>query len=437
MTMTLQARFRALIGATLVAATIGCHGILDVSDPTLIRDSDIANASGANAQRLNAVLHLDQQFASVIRDVAFFTDEWTYDVPAGRSVVNNPYIQLDQRQSLGYETALDIYADPHLGTLTNIFWETSTAIRAVRAYSADSVKGDYLAQLYAMRGYVTLQMAEDICPGFPINDVADNRAVYNGPLTTDSAIAYASAQLDSAIKYVHDSVSFSNFAHVVKGRALLDQGKYTEAANMVASIETDAVYSTAPYRVVMQQGYCLGCQIVAMGNREGTNGQPFAAANDPRLPLLQLGPRNTDPNDTLYVTTKGFEDGAGMVLASGIEARLIEAETALHNGQDWKSILDALRARVGLPALLDPGSDTARVSMLYSERAFWLFMTGHRLGDMRRLIKNYGRNPEAVFPTGLWRGGTGDHYGTATAIPFNGAMQRMFNPYVQNGCTSR
>ena len=33
--------------------TIGCGGLLDVSNPTLIQDSDIANTSGANAQRLN------------------------------------------------------------------------------------------------------------------------------------------------------------------------------------------------------------------------------------------------------------------------------------------------------------------------------------------------------------------------------------------------
>ena len=31
------------------------------------------------------------------------------------------------------------------------------------------------------------------------------------------------------------------------------------------------------------------------------------------------------------------------------------------------------------------------MDLLFSERAFWMFATGHRLGDMRRLIRQYGR----------------------------------------------
>jgi hypothetical protein len=39
---------------------------------------------------------------------------------------------------------------------------------------------------------------------------------------------------------------------------------------------------------------------------------------------------------------------------------------------------------------------------MFRERAFWLFMTGHRLGDLRRLIRQYGRGAETVFPTGAY-----------------------------------
>ena len=44
--------------------------------------------------------------------------------------------------------------------------------------------------------------------------------------------------------------------------------------------------------------------------------------------------------------------------------------------------------------------------MLFRERAFWMYMTAHRLGDMRRLIRQYGRGAETVFPTGnYFKGG--------------------------------
>lgn len=422
---------RAILAGTFIAVA-GCHGVLDVTDPTLIRDSDIANASGANAQRLNASSIFVSKILNPIRDVAYFTDEWTRDVPIGTDVTTDPSILLDLRSSEQIEQTTD-----HLAPLETAFWKTSLAISAVRAYTPDSLRGDFLAQLYGIRGYLIVQMAEDICPGFPINDVADNRTVYSGPWTTDSAMGYASAQLDSALKYVRDSARFETLARVVKGRALLDVGKYSEAAVMVASVPTAAEYNTEQdYLVPMSTFYCPECYVTALGNHEGGNGLPFASANDPRIPLRRLGVSRADSTDTLYVTLKGREEDH-LVIASGIEARLIQAEAALQAGQSWKPILDTLRVSVGLDTLIDPGTLEGRVDLVYSERAFWLFMTGRRLGDLRRLIRNYARNPETVFPSGVWHGGTGDHYGTATAIPFNATNQERYNPKITAGCTSR
>jgi hypothetical protein len=70
------------------------------------------------------------------------------------------------------------------------------------------------------------------------------------------------------------------------------------------------------------------------------------------------------------------------------------------------------------------------VDQLFSERAFWLFATGHRLGDMRRLIRQYGRDPETVFPTGDWFKG-GLTYGTDVNLPLPRREQN--NPNVPNG----
>ena len=67
--------------------------------------------------------------------------------------------------------------------------------------------------------------------------------------------------------------------------------------------------------------------------------------------------------------------------------------------------------------LTDPGDLDARVDLLFRERAFWLFLSGRRLGDLRRLIEHYGRDPESVFPTGTHH--LGEAYGTATSLPFS------------------
>ena len=103
-------------------------------------------------------------------------------------------------------------------------------------------------------------------------------------------------------------------------------------------------------------------------------------------------------------------------VATGIEARLIEAEAQLKAGSaTWITTLNNLRAgsqkygAVTTPVmtpLVDPVTPSAQQDMLFRERAFWMYMTAHRLGDMRRLIRQYGRGAETVFPTGnYFKGG--------------------------------
>ena len=63
----------------------------------------------------------------------------------------------------------------------------------------------------------------------------------------------------------------------------------------------------------------------------------------------------------------------------------------------------------------DPGDPDGRVRMLFGERARWLFGTGQRLGDLRRLVRQYGYDQSAVFPTGTYaKGGT---YGMDVNFP--------------------
>jgi len=411
-----------------------CHGLLDVSDPTLVRDPDVANAAGADARRSNVVSILDFNAPFLAENVARFTDEWVRDAPISHADF------LDERDSQGYEQSQGT-SDNQLGLWDQVYWQTSIAIPAVRAYTPDSLKSDFLGQLYGIRGYAVLQIAEDICPGFPLNDVtAENQPIFSGPLTTDSALVIANAQLDSAVKYAHDSVRFVTLAAVAKGRALLDQGKYAEAAAAVSSVATSDVYATTGDNNNMggdMNGYPwdVGGFNFAVGDVEGTNGMPFVSAHDPRVPTVFGGVRAMNPADSLY-RAANLTRSAPMVLASGIEARLIEAEAAINAGDpNWLTILNTLRESIGMADLTDPGTTTAQIDLLYRERAFWLYGTGRRLGDLRRLIKNYGRDPESVFPTGSFAlGGT---YKGATAIPFILASQRLSNPHITTGCTTR
>jgi len=81
--------------------------------------------------------------------------------------------------------------------------------------------------------------------------------------------------------------------------------------------------------------------------------------------------------------------------------------------------------------LAEPATQEEGVDLLFSERAFWMFATGHRLGDLRRLIRQYGRTA-TVFPSGTYiKGGS---YGGDLNLPI--PQEEGNNPNAV-GCVNR
>jgi len=262
---------------------------------------------------------------------------------------------------------------------------------------------------------------------------------YSAPYTTQAALAYGIQQTDSALAYGVDSVRFLNLARVVKGRALLDLGDWDAAAAAVQSVPTSFVYQTFsdqynPFFTQYYDGYWG-----PVGDREGGTGLPFVSAHDPRVPTVYVMQRTQNPADSLFDQQKYTSVFAPIALASGVEARLIEAEALLHDdptGVAWFAALNQLRKTAISPAMdtltVVPASMDAKVDLLYTERAFWLYLTGRRLGDLRRLVRLYDRDPSTLYPQGAyWFGG---RYGVSTAIPFILAANRQFNPKITTGC---
>jgi hypothetical protein len=182
-------------------------------------------------------------------------------------------------------------------------------------------------------------------------------------------------------------------------------------------------------------------------------GLAFRAYRDPRVTWAFRGAAFLG-GVNLHVDTRYVDQNSDVPLASGVEARLIEAEallqagdnagflTKLNNLRDSASVLipilfpaiqDATKTEFPqtLARLTDPGSRDARVDMLFRERALWMFLTGHRLGDLRRLVRQYGRPQSTVFPTGSFayvRAGAVYGNDVAFPIPFTEVNNTQFNP---------
>jgi starch-binding outer membrane protein, SusD/RagB family len=155
---------------------------------------------------------------------------------------------------------------------------------------------------------------------------------------------------------------------------------------------------------------------------------PFRSAADSRIDS-ELDPDNGvgfDGVTPMFHQLKYPDRDVDVVLASGTEARLIEAEALLEAGNvsGWLGKLNALRTPAGLGALTDPGTPAARVDLMFRERAFWLWLTAHRLGDLRRLVRQYGRAANSVFPTGGYP--QGGAYGNDVSLPI--PFEELNNP---------
>ncbi|HEU4787519.1 MAG TPA: hypothetical protein VFS57_08930, partial [Gemmatimonadaceae bacterium] len=64
-----------------------------------------------------------------------------------------------------------------------------------------------------------------------------------------------------------------------------------------------------------------------------------------------------------------------------------------------------------------PATKDAAIDLYFREKAFWVFSRGQRLGDLRRLIRQYGRTQDNVFPTGTFHKNGNPPYGTDVNFP--------------------
>jgi starch-binding outer membrane protein, SusD/RagB family len=325
------------------------------------------------------------------------------------------------------------------------------AVELLKKYRP-TAPGWQVAEMFLVQAYVENLMAEHYCNGLVISDVVEGAEQYGSPMTTQAvferALAHANEGLAAVTGTTASDVKVRSALQVTRGRILMNLNRPAEAAQAVAGVLTsfryDMLHSQTTNSNAMWSFNNLAWRY-SVSNAEGTNGLNFATANDPRVPVCVGGDaacraagvtRTTrdDQSQPLHIQLLWPARETPVAIASGIEARLIEAEAQLRAGNATASLatLNAARTTVsGLTPLTDAGTETARVSQLFRERAFWLFGRGHRVGALRRLIRQYNRTPTSVFPIGAWH--KGGNYGADITVPVPQAEEN--NPSVTPGQT--
>ena len=216
-------------------------------------------------------------------------------------------------------------------------------------------------------------------------------------------------------------------AQIGRARALLNLNRPADAAAAVQGVPTNYKYETFHSQATGRQenGIWNALSVTAprysMYIEAEANVQFLRTPADPRVPwrtTTRAGFNSAHRNlpDQLKYSRSG-----AVPLADGIEARLIELEARLRGGTaaDRQAVFDglnALRATGISPAMAPiataPATQDAAVNLLFEERALWMWLTGHRLGDMRRLVRQYGRAANTVFPSGAMRAPLSGSYGS-------------------------
>jgi len=409
--------------------------------------SDVASAAGANAARLGALARLNVATSggeSLLQLGGLFTDEWNN----GDSFIARQ--EIDQR----IITPQNTFLDAANRSLHRARLGAQLAIGLLRQYSP-TAPGWQLAEMYMVQAYTENLAAEHYCNGLVFSTVVDGVEVYGVPMTTTAAYTRALAHADSGLALVTgttvDDVKVKSALQVTKGRILVNLGNYAAAATAVAGVPTSFQYLEYHAITTTSNTYWNLANLAgrySVSTKEGVNGLDFALAKDPRLPVCLgndaacklIGVTKSTRDDLtspFYVQMMWPAQGSSVPVIAGIEARLIEAEAQLKAGDAVGSLatLNAARATVtGLTPLTDPGTDPLRVDQLFRERAFTLYGRGTRTGDMRRLIRQYGRLASSVFPTGAWH--KGGSYGTDVTLPL--PLSETNNPSAGAGvCTDR
>lgn len=413
----------------LAASLLACDtGLLDVDDPTVLTPDEIA---GANAvpTRLNGMIRGFQEAQdSYLRYAVYMTDEM---IASGT---------ITDRTDVDFR---DVEANNV--TLTNELYEEMQTARVVSgqlisAFSENLGDADFsdvegelqagiaLGNLYA--GYVRVFFGELYCRA--VIQGEGEGPDFTSEETLQAALPYFESAIDAADSYGLPDVATA--ARVGQARALLGLGRYSDAASAVAPVPSEFVYTTEYSSNTFAQSNELMQWTWGQGgpNIRWTIGDGTAAERDRERFLYfdewasqglidSVAPGLSADNAALPVNLQLLysELSSNIVLASGWEARMIEAEAELRLGdpevaEDSVNVLltdpqqtynpmlavnpNLTSSRMGgrIPAIgaFDPvdftGDLATDLEQLARARTAGLWLTGERQGTMRRFAEADG-----------------------------------------------
>ncbi|MCX5764600.1 MAG: hypothetical protein NTU67_08250 [Gemmatimonadetes bacterium] len=343
------------------------------------------------------------------------------------------------------------------------------ALIALAAYPPLAAAQYKIGTMYLAQAIAEIELAETFCNGIPLSDAARGAIVYGSPLSNIDLYNLAKAHLDTAITNAlpaadANAVTLKTTAQILQGRILLNLGQHAAAATAVSTVASSYSDQIMTFSLTSGDNQIWSLNSNAkrwtVGDSMDTagligNALPFASSGDARLKITgstlgtSAGGKGFD-GATNFITNNLWARSDAAIIASGLDARLIEAEVKL-KAADYAGMMTILNGLRTAPQKLTatnvttaftptamaaisttPATASDAAKLFFREKAFWTYGRGQRLGDLRRMIRQYGFTQDQVFPTGtFFKGGT---YGTDVNFPIT--TDEYNNPNYK-GCTDR
>jgi starch-binding outer membrane protein, SusD/RagB family len=406
----------AIAAALLLGACDMSTELLEATDPDIISPEVITTPEAADALRIGALARLRTVTSggeSMWLLGGLLVDEWkSSDTFSQRNETDQRLVQESNGNVQG--ALRDVYR-----ARTN----AREALNALVQFAPNNRVGQ--SQMYFTIGFAELTLAENFCNGTPLSDASTGEIVYGPPMSNAEVFALALTHFDSALTLAGTDANARNMAAIGKARTLLNLGRFADAGTAVSGVPTnfrfDATFSlTAGNNQIWAlntsaKRWTVGDSFDITGVIR--NSLPFASANDGRLPVTgatlgaNTGVGKGFDGQTNFVFQRNYGRTDPTPIISGVDARLIEAEARLQ-ANDIPGMMTILNALRGSPQVLgsvtspvlapltQPASRDAAIDLLFREKAFWTFGRGQRLMDLRRLVRQYQRPQDQVFPVG-------------------------------------
>ncbi len=412
MTSNSTALTRGMYASALAVAVAMLLVACDARQPLVVRDPDVATPGSATG--VSALPYLQagalSDFAVAFTGAADVANNGHEGIADMGAIFTDEFLDMDTfptRNALNQRLAL-----PTNLSVNGIFQDLGTAHndarRALAQFALYGPTAEGAAEMYNIDAYVYILVAEHWCSGEPFSliDIATG-AVINSPfLTTAQMLDTAIAEFALAKHVIATDTAAADaallpiqtgLATVGTARALLDLGQVALAADTAATVAPTFSYSIFESANTLRQesgvwNYTVNSQSFSVANLKNGTGLPFVTDSlDPRVPSTLSATASENGQTPFFIQQKYPTPTLSMVLGNYTEAQLIVAEGDIFAGNyaGAMTIMNTLRAGIGLPPVGDSAAASPKDQMLelLKERAYWNYVTGHRLGDWRRMLR--------------------------------------------------